>query len=71
MYPEGLFGLDWLRATILPVALFGIAFFTLYLRLDGVRVWRAIMLMVSVAIIALLGAKLCHLYRTGGSYTRV
>ena len=65
MYPEGLFGLDWLRVTILPVALFGIAFFTLYLRLDGVRVWRAIMLMVSVAIIALLGAKLFSLYTRG------
>ena len=62
MYPEGLFGLDWLRATILPVALFGIVFFTLYLRLDGVRVWRAVVLMISIAIIALLGAKLFSLY---------
>jgi prolipoprotein diacylglyceryltransferase len=65
MYPEGLFGLDWLRVVIWLVAAFGISFFTLYLRLDGVRVWRAIGLLLSVAIIALLGAKLFSLWTRG------
>lgn len=65
MYPEGLFGLDWLRLLITPIAIFGITFFILYLRFDGVRVGRAIILLLSVAVIALLGAKLFSLQTRG------
>jgi phosphatidylglycerol:prolipoprotein diacylglycerol transferase len=65
MDPDGFFGLDWLRVFITPVAIFGIAFFVLYLRFDGVRVGRAVLLMISLAIVALLGAKLFSLHVRG------
>lgn len=62
MYPGGLFGLDALQALISPIALFGILFFILYLRNDGVRAGRAIILLLCVAVVAFLGAKLFSLY---------
>lgn len=65
MYPDGLFGLDWLRALITPIAIFGIAFFVLYLRSEGVKAGRAIVLLVLIAIVALLGAKLFSLHTRG------
>lgn len=65
MYPNGLWGLDWLRVLISPIAIFGIAFFVLYLRKDGIRVGRAIVLLLSIAVVALLGAKLFSLQVRG------
>lgn len=65
MYPEGLFGLDWLRLLITPIAIFGMAFFILYLRFDGVRTGRAVVLLLSIAVIAFLGAKLFSLQTRG------
>lgn len=65
MYPEGLFGFDWLRVLIAPIAIFGIAFFVLYLRFDGVKAGRAILLLLSIAVVALLGAKLFSLQTRG------
>lgn len=65
MYPQGLFGLDWLRVLITPVAIFGITFFILYLRNEGVRVGRAIVLLLAIAAVALLGAKLFSLHVRG------
>ena len=65
MFPGGLFGLDWLRVFLTPVAIFGISFFILYLRRDGVRAWRAVWLLLSIAVIALLGAKLFSLHTRG------
>lgn len=62
MYPSGLFGLDWLRALILPIAMFGISFFVLYLRGEGMRVGRSVLLLVTIGFFALLGAKLFSLY---------
>jgi phosphatidylglycerol:prolipoprotein diacylglycerol transferase len=65
MYPYGLFGLDWLRILISPIAIFGITFFVLYLRADGVRVARSIYLLLSICLVALLGAKLFSLHTRG------
>jgi len=65
MYPDGLFGLDWLRVLITPIAIFGIAFFVLYLRFDNVRTGRAIVLLLAIAVAALLGAKLFSLHTRG------
>lgn len=65
MHPEGLFGLDWLRVMILPIAIFGIAFFVFYLRFDNVRTGRALLLLVLIVIVALLGAKLFSLHTRG------
>jgi prolipoprotein diacylglyceryltransferase len=65
MYPEGLFGLDWLRVLITPIAIFGITFFILYLRSDGIRVGRAVVLLLSIAVVAFLGAKLFSLQTRG------
>jgi len=65
MYPDGLFGLDWLRVLITPIAIFGITFFVLYLRFDGVRTGRAIVLLLAIAAVALLGAKAFSLYTRG------
>jgi len=65
MYPDGLFGLDWLRVLIVPIAIFGITFFVLYLRLDGVRTGRTIVLLIAIAVVALLGAKLFSLQTRG------
>lgn len=65
MHPEGLMGLDWLRAMILPIAVFGIAFFVLYLRFDKVSAVRSLILLVLIAIVALLGAKLFSLHTRG------
>ena len=65
MNPSGLFGLDALRALLTPVALFGILFFILYLRNEGVRAARATLLLLGVAVLALLGAKLFSLHVRG------
>lgn len=65
MHPEGLFGVDALRALLSPIAIFGIAFFILYLRNDGVKPLRATLLMLAIAIVALLGAKLFSLHVRG------
>jgi phosphatidylglycerol:prolipoprotein diacylglycerol transferase len=65
MHPEGLFGLDSLRALISPIAIFGILFFILYLRKEGVKAGRAIILLLLVAVVALLGAKLFSLHVRG------
>lgn len=65
MYPNGLFGVDWLRVLISPIAIFGMTFFILYLRKEGVRVGRAILLQLLIGIAALLGAKLFSLQVRG------
>ena len=65
MYPHGLSGLDWLRVLISPIAIFGITFFVLYLRADGIRVVRSILLLLAICIVALLGAKLFSLHTRG------
>lgn len=65
MHPEGWFGLDSLRVLISPIALFGILFFVLYLRNEGVRAGRAVLLLLCVAVVALLGAKLFSLHVRG------
>ena len=57
-----MFGLDALRLLLSPIALFGIAFFVLYLRNDGIRTARTVLLLLSIAAVALLGAKLFSLY---------
>jgi phosphatidylglycerol:prolipoprotein diacylglycerol transferase len=62
MYPNGLFGFDALRLLISPIAIFGILFFILYLRQDGIRAGRAVMLLLLIAVAAFLGAKLFSLY---------
>ncbi|MAT93738.1 MAG: hypothetical protein CME59_14160 [Halioglobus sp.] len=61
MYPQAIFGLDSLRLLLGPIALFGIAFFVLYLRQDGIRVARAVVLLLGICVLALLGAKLFSL----------
>ena len=65
MYPNGLFGIDALRVLISPIALFGIVFFILYLRQEGIRIARAIALLLSIGVAALLGAKLFSLHVRG------
>lgn len=65
MFPQGLYGLDWLRALITPIAIFGIGFFVLYLRQEGVRTGRTIILLLGIAVVALLGAKLFSLHVRG------
>jgi len=65
VYPQGFFGLDALRLLISPIALFGITFFVLYLRSEGIRPWRAVGLLLCIAVAALLGAKLFSLYVRG------
>ncbi|MEZ5501643.1 MAG: prolipoprotein diacylglyceryl transferase [Halioglobus sp.] len=65
MYPNGLFGLDPLQLLISPIALFGILFFVLYLRQDGIRTGRTIGLLLLLAVVAFLGAKLFSLYVRG------
>ena len=65
MYPQGLLGLDWLRAFITPIAIFGIGFFVLYLRQEGIRIGRTILLLPGIAVVALLGAKLFSLHVRG------
>lgn len=65
MYPNGLFGLDSLTALLLPIAIFGIVFFILYLRQEAVRAGRAVVLLLSVAVVAFLGAKLFSLHVRG------
>lgn len=65
MHPEGLFGLDALRALLSPIAIFGIVFFVFYLRNEGVKPLRATLLLLAVAVVALLGAKLFSLHVRG------
>jgi prolipoprotein diacylglyceryltransferase len=47
---------------ISPIAIFGIVFFVLYLRQEGIRTGRAVGLLLLVAVAAFLGAKLFSLY---------
>ncbi|NND67305.1 MAG: hypothetical protein HKN19_06950 [Halioglobus sp.] len=65
MYPAGLFGLDWLRVLITPIAIFGITFFVLYVRNEGARVGRVVLLLIGIAIVGLLGAKVFSLWTRG------
>jgi phosphatidylglycerol---prolipoprotein diacylglyceryl transferase len=65
MYPNGLFGLEALQLLISPIAIFGILFFILYVRQDGVRTGRTVVLLLSVAVVAFLGAKLFSLHVRG------
>ena len=65
MDPNGLFGIDWLRVLISPIAIFGMTFFILYLRSEGIRAGRAIILLLALAFVALLGAKLFSLQVRG------
>ena len=65
MDPNGLFGIDWLRVLISPIAIFGMTFFILYLRGEGIRAGRAIILLLALAFVALLGAKLFSLQVRG------
>lgn len=65
MYPNGLFGLEALQLLISPIAIFGILFFIFYLRQDGIRTGRAVLLLSFIAVAALLGAKLFSLYVRG------
>jgi len=65
MDPNGLLGLDWLRVLISPIAIFGMTFFILYLRSEGIRAGRAIILLLALAFVALLGAKLFSLQVRG------
>ena len=65
MYPSGLFGLEALQLLISPIAIFGILFFILYLRQDGVRTGRTVWLLLLVAVVAFLGAKLFSLHVRG------
>lgn len=62
MYPEGFLGVDWLRVLITPIGIFGISFMVLYLRNEGVRPARTTVLLILIAVVALLGAKLFSLY---------
>lgn len=65
MYPQGLFGFEALQLLISPIAIFGICFFVFYLRQDGIRAGRCVLLLVLVAVFAFLGAKLFSLYVRG------
>jgi len=65
MYPNGLFGLEALQLLISPIAIFGILFFVLYLRQDGVRTGRTVCLLLLIAVVAFLGAKLFSLQVRG------
>ncbi len=65
MYPSGLFGLEALQLLISPIAIFGILFFILYLRQDGIRTGRAVWLLLLIAVAAFLGAKLFSLHVRG------
>lgn len=65
MYPQGLFGIEALQLLISPIAVFGILFFILYLRQDGIRSGRAVALLLLIAVFAFLGAKLFSLYVRG------
>ncbi|MEM9256417.1 MAG: prolipoprotein diacylglyceryl transferase family protein [Pseudomonadota bacterium] len=65
MYPEGMFGLDWLRVLITPIGILGMTFFVWYLRGEGIAVARSVLLMVLIATVALAGAKLFSLWVRG------
>jgi phosphatidylglycerol:prolipoprotein diacylglycerol transferase len=62
MYPNGLFGLEALQLLITPIAIFGILFFILYLRQEGIPAARTVILLLSICVIAFAGAKLFSLY---------
>jgi prolipoprotein diacylglyceryltransferase len=68
MYPHGLFGLEALQLLITPIAIFGISFFILYLRQDGIRAARMVILLLSICVAALSGAKLFSLYVRGWEF---
>lgn len=65
MYPNGLFGLDALTVLLIPTAVAGITFFILYLRDEGVRAGRAVLLLLLMALVGLIGAKLFSLHVRG------
>jgi len=65
MHPQGFWGLDALGFLITPIALFGITFFVLYLRQDGVRTGRTILLLLCICLLGLAGAKLFSLHVRG------
>tara|TARA_R110002124_G_scaffold91500_2_gene232856 strand:- start:5338 stop:6135 length:798 start_codon:yes stop_codon:yes gene_type:complete len=65
MYPQGLFGIEALQLLILPIAVFGMLFFILYLRQDGVRVARTVVLLLLLGVVGFLGAKVFSLYVRG------
>jgi len=65
MYPNGLFGLDALQLLITPIAIFGILFFVLYLRQEGIRATRTVVLLLLICVVAFAGAKLFSLYVRG------
>lgn len=65
MYPQGFFGIEALRLLITPVAIFGTLFFILYLRQDGIRAMRAVVLLLLLTVVAFLGAKVFSLYVRG------
>lgn len=65
MYPKGLFGLDALTALLSPIAIFGMIFFIFYLRNDGIKASRAVLLLLGIAVISLIGAKLFSLQVRG------
>ena len=68
MYPQGLFGIEALQLLILPITLFGILFFILYLRQDGIKAARAIGLLVMLGVVAFLGAKVFSLFVRGWEF---
>ncbi|MDZ7784033.1 MAG: prolipoprotein diacylglyceryl transferase family protein [Halioglobus sp.] len=65
MHPQGLFGIDSLRLLLSPIAVFGILFFVLYLRREGIRAGRTVVLLLLTCVVALLGAKLFSLFVRG------
>lgn len=68
MYPQGLFGIEALRLLISPIAIFGMLFFILYLRQDGIRAGRAMGLLLLLAVVAFFGAKIFSLYVRGWEF---
>lgn len=62
MYPQGFFGIEALQLLISPITIFCNVFFILYLRQEGIRPSRAVALLLVMAVVAFLGAKLFSLY---------
>lgn len=65
MYPHGVFGLEALQLLLAPIAMFGITFFILYLRQEGIRAARTVVLLLAICTVALAGAKVFSLYVRG------
>lgn len=68
MYPKGLFGIEALQLLISPIAIFGMLFFILYLRQDGVKAGRAVCLLLLLGVVGFLGAKMFSLYVRGWEF---